>query len=260
MAGEGLPLLREQGGVGWGSLDPSTGPSTSSGQAQGEREGEGGFQTRPYGRECCWGGRHHHHFGKLRTGTGRDLTFSRRGELCVTARNVMHLARITPISIFPRQGGRGFWEFRKGVWRSCGGGVAPILTFPRQGGRDKRGGDSGLGVARPFDKLRTGSGQALTFPRQGELCVTAECLVHPTRITPISIFPRRGGRGKRGVAPISIFPRRGGRGDSGLGGARPFDKLRVSGGRGCRVSGGGGRAGFKPAPTGGNAVGGLLEG
>ncbi len=30
----------------------------------------------------------------------------------------------------------------------------------------------------------------------GELCVTAKCVIHPTRITPISIFPRQGGRGK----------------------------------------------------------------
>ena len=40
------------------------------------------------------------------------------------------------------------------------------------------------------------TGQALTFLRRGEPRLTAKCVINPVRITPISIFPRQGGRGK----------------------------------------------------------------
>ena len=45
--------------------------------------------------------------------------------------------------------------------------------------------------ARPFDKLRTGS----ILSQDGDLCITPRPIPHTTEITPISIFPRQGGRG-----------------------------------------------------------------
>ena len=109
----------------------------------------------------------------------------RTGDLCITPRPIPHTTEITPISIFPRQGGRGLEEFVDGLCKGLQDG---------RGGKSEWGEWSGVIAARFF----------VAGPPQNDIWVwEGRAALEPPlrkrerrgRITPISIFPRRGGRG-----------------------------------------------------------------
>ena len=198
---------------------------------------------------------------------------------------------ITPISVFPLQGGRekregGFearpYEEGSALTPSTGSGQAPTLSqdgrgvrwegdpahpYPAIGPCFRRGDETqnAAASARPFDRLGMSGGWDFT---------------------PISIFPHQGGRGKReggfetrpyeggstltptlsqdgrrgrwGGDPAQPYPAIGPcfrKGDEtqNAASARPFDRLRVSGGWDFTPSpsspGRGGRGGMPPGPS-----------
>ncbi len=115
---------------------------------------------------------------------------------------------------------------RRGRFANCtyGGGWARVAVDSRLRGNDVSGcgndggggGNGGCGCVKgEGGKGWRGScrrGSCIVAANEGPLD-NCDMSHTPSRITPISIFPRQGGRGKRGSA-------------------RPLDRLRVSGGRG----------------------------
>ena len=106
------------------------------------RWGKGRFETCPYGGQVMGGGLVNRANGGCGLNGGATLTsiLSQDGDLCITAKCVIHPSRITPISIFPRQGGRGL------------GGIVDRLC---KGLQDGRGGKR-ESHPHPFERLRTG--------------------------------------------------------------------------------------------------------